>query len=134
MPIAVAGWLANPYPAHNGIGSKETAMKCKWIIAATVIVPLMQISWSAQAFECPAHFAEAQMAIDKADERIKHMKNGMPLAAISHLRHARMSLVEARFHHAQSGNFHHARAIVRANEALGHAIVANIVSQKLVKK
>ena len=109
-------------------------MKCKWIIAATVIVPLMQISWSAQAFECPAHFAEAQMAIDKADERIKHMKNGMPLAAISHLRHARMSLVEARFHHAQSGNFHHARAIVRANEARGHAVVGYILSRGLAKQ
>lgn len=109
-------------------------MKCKWILAVTVIAPLMQMPWSAQAFECPAHFAEVQTAIDKADERIKHMKNGMPLSAISHLRHARMSLVEARFHHAQSGSFHHARAIVRANEARGHAIVAHIVSQELVKK
>ena len=109
-------------------------MKCKWIIAAAVIAPLMLMPWSAQAFECPAHFAEAQMAIDKASERIKHIKGGMPLVALSHLRHARMSLVEARFHHEQAENFHHARAIVRASEALGHAIVANIVSQKLVKK
>ncbi len=109
-------------------------MKRKWILAVTVIAPLMQMPWSAQAFECLAHFAEAEMAIDKASERIKHTKGGMPLSAISHLRHARMSLVEAKFHHERSGSFHHARAIVRANEALGHAIVANIVSGELVKK
>ncbi len=109
-------------------------MKRKWILAVTVIVPLMQISWSAQAFECPAHFAEAQMAIDKASERIKHIKGRMPLAALSHLRHARMSLVEGRYHHTQTGNFHHTRAIVRANEARGHAIAAYILSGELVKK
>ena len=109
-------------------------MKCKWIIATAVIIPLTQTPWSAQAFECPSHFAEAQMAIDKADESIKHAKGGMPLAARAHIRHARMSLMEARYHHTQIGNFHHARAIVRANEARGHAIAAYIVSGELVKK
>ncbi len=109
-------------------------MKFKWIIAAAVIAPLVQMPWSAQAFECPAHMAEVQGAIDKASERIKHMNGGMPLVALSHLRHARMSLVEARYHHEQTGNFHHARAIVRANEARGHAIAAYIVSGELVKK
>lgn len=109
-------------------------MKCKWIIATAVIAPLMQIPWSAQAFECPAHFAEAQMAIDKASERIKHAKGGMPLAARAHLRHARMSLNEAEYHHTHADKFHHARAIVRANEARGHAIAAYIVSGELVKK
>ncbi len=109
-------------------------MKRKWILAVTVIAPLMQMPWSAQAFECPAHFAEAEMAIDKASERIKHMNDGMPLVALSHIRHARMSLVEARYHHRQTGNFHHVRAVVRANEARGHAIAAYIVSGELVKK
>jgi hypothetical protein len=109
-------------------------MKRKQIIAAATIALLMQIPWSAQAFECPAHFTEAQMAIDKADEKIKHAKGGMPLAARAHLRHARMSLNEANYHHTQIGNFHHARAIVRANEARGHATAAYIVSGELVKK
>ena len=60
------------------------------------------------------------------------------MAAISHLRHARMSLVEAKYHHTQAAdfhqNFHHARALVRAFEARGHAITAEILSRGLAKR
>ncbi len=116
-------------------------MKRKWMLAvlAATVAPLLSLApWPAQAFECPAHFAEAQAAIDKASEQSKRMRGGMPIAAISHLRHARMSLVEARFHHTQAGdfhqNFHHARAIVRANDARGHAVAAEILSRGLAKR
>jgi hypothetical protein len=105
-------------------------MKRKWILA-TVVAPLLWLAAGpAQAFECPKHIAEAQAAIDKASESTKQMRSGMPLASRSHLRHAKMSLVEARYHHTQSGNFHHARSIVRAHEGLGHALTASILSQR----
>jgi hypothetical protein len=73
---------------------------------------------------------EAQAAINKADESIQRMQGGMPMAARSHLRQARMSLVEAEYHHTKENGHHHARAIVRANEARGHAIAAYVLSRK----
>ena len=109
-------------------------MRVSVLLAAVVIVPLMQIPWSAQAFECPAHFAEAQTAIDKASKQIERMEGGMPMAVLSHLRYARMSLVEAKYHHTQSVTVHHARAIVRANEARGHAVVGSILSRGPAKQ
>ncbi len=109
-------------------------MKRKWILAATVASLLSLTPWPAQAFECPEHFAAAQAAIDKANEQFRRMEVGMPLAAHSHLRYARMSLVEANFHHAQTGNYHHARAIVRANEARGHAVAGEILSRSLANR
>lgn len=108
-------------------------MKRKWILAATLMVTLVQMPGSIQAFECSSHFAVAQGAIDEAADRIRRMEGGMPMAAHAHLRQARMSLVEAKFHHDQAGNFHHARAIVRANEARGHAVAAGILSRSLAK-
>ncbi len=109
-------------------------MRVAMLLAAIVIVPLMHIPGSAQAFECPLHIAAAQAAIDKAAEGIKRMKAGMPIASRGHLRHARMSLVEAEYHHSQKGNFHHARAIVRAYEAHGHAVAAEILSRGIAKQ
>ncbi len=109
-------------------------MKRKWILATTVAPLLLLTPWPVQAFECPVHFAAAQVAIDLAAESIKRMEGGMPMAAHAHLQHARMSLNEAEYHHAQTGNFHHARAIVRANEARGHAVAAEILSQALAKR
>ncbi len=113
---------------------EEIAMKRKWILAATVAPLLSLTPWPAQAFECPEHFAAAQAAIDKASEQIRRMEGGMPLAAHSHLRYAKMSLVEAKYHHTQAGNYHHARAIVRANEARGHAIAGEILSRRIAKQ
>lgn len=109
-------------------------MKRKWILASAIMVTLVQVSGSVQAFECPAHFAVAQGAIDKAADSIRRMVGGMPMAAHGHLRHARMSLVEAEFHHDRAGDFHHARAIVRANEARGHAVAAEIMSRSPAKR
>ena len=109
-------------------------MTRKWILAATVAPLLSLTPWPVQAFECPLHFAAAQAAIDKAAESIKRMDGGMPMAARGHLRHAMMSLNEAEYHHSQTGNFHHARAIVRANEARGHAVAAEILSRRLAQQ
>ncbi len=109
-------------------------MKPKWILAATVVPLLLLAPWPAQAFECPMHFAAAQAAIDKAAESIKSMQGGMPMASRGHLRHAKMSLNEAEYHHSQTGKFHHARAIVRAHEAQGHALAAGVLSRSLAKR
>lgn len=109
-------------------------MKRKWILAATVAPLLSLTPWPAQAFECPVHIAEAQGAIDKAAESIKPMNGGMPITSRAHLRYARMSLNEAEYHHSQAGDFHHARAIVRANEARGHAVAAEILSREPAKR
>ena len=109
-------------------------MKRKWTLAVTVAPLLSLAPWPVQALECPAHFAEARVAIDKAAERIKRMEGGMPMAAHAHLRHARMSLAEAVFNHVHTGDSHHARAIVRANEARAHAVAAEILSRELAKR
>lgn len=109
-------------------------MKRKWILAAT-IAPLLSLTpWPAQAFECPEHFAAAQVAIDKASKQIRSMTGGLTLAAYGHLRFAKMTLVEAKYHHAQMDNYHHVRAIVRANEARGHAIAAEILTRGIAKQ
>ena len=100
------------------------------LLAATVIAALLQMSWEVRAFECPTHIAEAEAIIDKASESSKQMRGGMALAVQSHLQHARMSLAEAKHHHSEAGNHHHARSIVRANEARGHAVVANLLALK----
>jgi hypothetical protein len=104
-------------------------MRLEWVLAATVLMSVLHFPSNAWAFECPAHFAEAQAIIDEASQNLKRMEGGKPLVVLSHLRHARMSLVEAKYHHAQSGDFHHARSIVRANDARGHALAARILSQ-----
>ena len=109
-------------------------MKRKWILAATVAPLLLLTPWPVQAFECPVHFAAAQLAIDMAAESIKRMRGGMPMASRAHLRHARMSLDEAEYHHTQTGNYHHARAIVRAHEAHGHAVAAEILSREIAMR
>jgi hypothetical protein len=96
-------------------------MKWKQTLIAALGALLFQVPGEAQAFECPVYFAEARAAIEKADDSIQRMQGGMPLAARAHLKHARMSLVEAEYHHTKENGHHHARAIVRANEARGHA-------------
>ncbi len=109
-------------------------MISKWILAATVAPLLSLTPWPVQGFECPEHFAAARMAIDKAAESLKRMEGGMPMAAHAHLRYARMSLNEAVFNHVHTGGSHHARAIVRANEARAHAVAAEILSRALAKR
>jgi hypothetical protein len=105
-------------------------MRHRELYAITIVAVLSQVPFSVEAFECPKHFAEAQAAIDKATDSVKKMtKGGMPIVAISHLRDARTSLREAEYHHGQSNNVYHTRAIIRAGEAQSHALVAYIVSQ-----
>ncbi len=134
MPSTVLGCKVSRFTNRKRIEIEEIAMKRNWILAVTVLPLLLLAPWPAQAFECPAHFAEAQAAIDKTAESIKRMKGGMPMASRAHLRHARMSRNEAKNHHTQAGEFHHARGIVRANEARGYAVAAEILSLEPAKR
>jgi hypothetical protein len=103
-------------------------MKWKQTLIAAFGTLLLQVPGEAQAVECPVYFAEAQAAIEEADESIQRMQGGLPMAALFHLHHARMSLVEAEYHHTKENAHHHARAIVKANEARGYAVAAYILS------
>jgi len=104
-------------------------MTWKQALTASVGLILLQLPIEAKAFECPTHFTAAKAAIERAEKSIQSMKGGMPMAARSHLNEARMSLAEAEYHHSKEKNHHHARAIVRAEEARGHAIAAYFMSQ-----
>jgi len=109
-------------------------MKQKLIIAVMLTPLILYNPGPAQAFECPQYFTAAQAAIDKASASINRMRGGMALASRSQLRQAKMSIVEAKYHHTLSGNYHHASSIVRAHEALGHAITAYLLSQRKAKQ
>ncbi len=114
-------------------------MKLKWMLAVAVAALLLQFSPTAQAFECPKHFAAAQAAIEKATASIigmesKMSKEGSTMVQ-SHIAHAKMTLAEAKFHHEKpEGLRHHAHAILRANTARGHALVAVSLHDTLMKQ
>lgn len=104
-------------------------MTWKQSLIAGAAIMLLQLPAQVQAFECPMHIAEAKAAIDNAEKSIQQMEGGMPLAARSHLKEAKMSLAEAEYHHAKEENHHHARAIIRADEGRGHATAAYLLSR-----
>ena len=114
-------------------------MKVKWLLAASAAVLVMQTPWSAQAFECPKHFATAQAAIDKATLSIMGMEDRMSKEDVAriqaHIGNAKMTLAEAIFHHENpEGLQHHARAIMRASAAAGHALAAVSLHDALMKQ
>ncbi len=113
-------------------------MKLKWMLAVAVAALLLQFSPTAQAFECPKHFAAAQAAIEKATARTIGMESKMSKEGItmvqSHIVHAKMTQAEAKFHHENpEGRRHHAHAIMRANAARGHALAAVALHGALMK-
>ena len=109
-------------------------MKQISVIAVMLIPLILYTPRPAQAFECPKYFAEAQTTIDKASASIRRMRGGMALASRAQLQQAKMSIVEAKYHHTISGNYHHASSIVRAHEAIGYAKTAYILSQLKAKQ
>ncbi len=114
-------------------------MKLKWLLAASAAVLVMQAPWSAQAFECPKHFAAAQAAIDKVVGDMKgDMSKKMPKEqmALVHalLDDAKMRLASAKHNHAKpQGIYDHARAIAKADAALGYATAADMLHFKMMK-
>ena len=114
-------------------------MKVKLLLAASAVVLVAQTPWSAQAFECPKHFAAAQVAIDKvaadieADIPWKRMEDKGLVRAL--LDDAKSRLASAKHNHQKPQSaYDHARAIAKANAALGYAKAADIFHFALLAK
>ena len=114
-------------------------MKLKWILAASAAALMFNMSSGAQAFECPKHFAAAQAAIDKIAEEMKgDMSKKMPKdqMALVHalLDDAKTRLTSAKHNHAKpQGAYDHARAIAKADAALGYATAADMLHFKMMQ-
>ncbi len=108
--------------------------KLKLIVA---FIALIVVS-SANAFECPKHFKAAQAAIDKVLGDMKgDMSKKMPKQemALVHalLDDAKMRLASARHNHEKpQGKYDHARALAKADAALGYAVAADKFHFKLM--
>ncbi len=114
-------------------------MKVKWLLAASATVLVMQTPWSAQAFECPKHFAAAQAAIEKvaadmkADIPWKRTEDKALVHAL--LDDAKSRLASAKHNHKKpQGAYDHARARAKADAALGYAKAAGIFHYELLAK
>ena len=134
-PLAPVG----PGAARAHIGMGEIVMKLTWMLPAAVAVLLLQLSSTAQAFECPKYFATAQATIDKATLSMMGMEDRMSKEDVAriqaHIGNAKMTLAEAIFHHENpEGLHHHARAIMRASAAAGHALAAVSLHDALMKQ
>ncbi len=88
---------------------------------------------AAQAFECPSHFAKAEDAIAAATDAM----NGMPDGADKGLAHtliddAKMLLESGKHNHSKpaAGGYDHARAIAKAQAAIGYAEAARIYASQ----
>ena len=108
--------------------------KFKLIVA---FIALIVVS-SANAFECPKHFKAAQAAIDKVtgdmkgDMSKKMSKEDMALVHAL-LDDAKMRLDGARHNHEKpQGKYDHARALAKADAALGYAGAADKFHFKLM--
>ena len=93
---------------------------------------------AASAFECPAHFAEAQAMIDKVTADMKGMGGAMPKdqMALVHalLDDAKMLLGSGIHNHEKpQGAYDHARAIAKADAALGYARAADLLHFKYMQ-
>ncbi len=114
-------------------------MKVKWLLAASAAVLVMQTPWSAQAFECPKHFAAAQAAIDKV---AADMQADIPWQepvdkelVLLLLDDARMLLGGGKYNHENSReSYGHARAIAKADSALAHAKAADLFHRELLSQ
>ena len=114
-------------------------MKVKWLIAASAMALVMQTPWSAQAYECPKHFAAAQAAIDKvAADMQADIPWQEPLdkeLVLTLLDDARMLLGGAKYNHEHpTGGYSHARAVAKADSALGYANAADLFHRELLSK
>ena len=114
-------------------------MTVKRLLVASAATLVFLLPWgSAQAFECPKHFAEAQAVIDKVTEDMKGdmsktmRKEDMALVHAL-LDDAKTRLTSAKHNHEKpQGAYDHARAIAKADAAPGYAVAADIFHFKLM--
>ena len=94
---------------------------------------------AAAAFECPVHFTEAQALIDKvAADMGGEMSKSMPKEqmALVHalLDDAKVLLSSAIHNHEKPQGFYdHARALAKADSALGYARAADLLHFKYMQ-
>ena len=116
-------------------------MNVKRLLMASTASLMVLLPWgTAQAFECPKHFAAAQTIIDKVkgdmggDMSKKMPKEQMALVHAL-LDDAKSRLTSAKHNHEKpQGLFDHARAIAKADAARGYAVAADIFHFKLMAK
>ena len=87
------------------------------------------------ALECPKHLADVQGVIDRVGARMDAARGGMPREQAALVRalleDARMLLAAARRNHERpDGPYDHARAIAKADAALGHARAAEFMQSR----
>ena len=94
---------------------------------------------AASAFECPKHFAEAQALIDKVTADMGgEMSKQMPKEQMG-LVHALLDDAKTRLnsavhnHEKPQGVYDHARAIAKADAALGYARAADLLHFKYMQ-
>ena len=114
-------------------------MKVKRLLIASAATLVFLLPWgTAQAFECPGHFAKAQAAIDKVMEDMKgdmSKKMRKEDMALVHalLDDSKSRLASAKHNHEKpQGRFDHARALAKADSALAYATAADIFHFKLM--
>ena len=118
-------------------------MKVKRLLMASTATLMFLLPWgTAQAFECPKHFTEAQAAIDKVAGDMKgEMSKSMAKAgmksdmALVHalLDDAKTLLDSAKHNHAKpQGAYDHARALAKSDAARGYIVAAAIFHFKLM--
>ena len=113
-------------------------MRLPVLAAAFTVAFTVAFGGAASAFECPAHFAEAQAMIDKVTADMKGMSESMPKEkmALVHalLDDAKMNLGSGIHNHEKpQGLYDHARAIAKADSALGHARAADLLHFKYMQ-
>ncbi len=115
-------------------------MKLKWLLAGSAAVLMFQMPGNAHAFGCPVALGEAQALIDKVKGDMGgDMSKQMPKEqmALVHglLDDAKSRLAGAKHNHEKpQGIYDHARAIAKANAALGYARAADLLHFHYMQK
>ena len=114
-------------------------MNVKRLLLASTAALIFLLPWGeARAFECPKHFAAAQAVIDKVKGDMGGaMSKQMPKEqmALVHalLDDAKTRLTSAMHNHEKpQGMFDHARALAKADAALGYATAADTLHFKMM--
>ncbi len=107
------------------------------LAAAVAFAAVLFAGTGAFAFECPKHFAEAQALIDKVTADMKGMKMPKEQHGLVHalLDDAKTRLAGGKHNHEKpQGVYDHARAIAKADAALGYARAADMLHFHYMKK
>ncbi len=109
------------------------------LAAAATFAAVLFAGTGALAFECPKHFAEAEALIEKVKgdmggDMSKQMPKEQMALVHSLLDDAKMILAGAKHNHEKpQGAYDHARAIAKADTALGYAKAADIFHFKMMQ-